>query len=101
MFEHAVWLDLIEGCLKKAFLLKLIVVVVIVNAAELLSLLVEELKVSSALVLDLLFVSLIVPVGFLLSLFIFLVILVLVGKVEVVFPLSFFAVLECGRQSLE
>ena len=39
MLEHAVWLDLVEGCLKQALLLKLVVIVVIViNRAKLLRL---------------------------------------------------------------
>ena len=39
VLEHAVWLDLVEGCLKQALLLKLVVIVVIViNRAKLLRL---------------------------------------------------------------
>ena len=92
MLEHAVWLDLVEGCLKKALLLEFIVIIIIVNATELLGLLVQELEISRALILNLLFVALVVPVDFLLPLLVFLVVLVVVSKVEVVFPLGFFAV---------
>jgi hypothetical protein len=39
VLEHAVWLDLVERCLKQALLFKLVVIVVIViNRAKLLSL---------------------------------------------------------------
>jgi len=53
---------------------------------------VQELQIGSALILDILgFVCFIVPVGFLLPLFI-LLFFVLVREVEVVFSFGFFAV---------
>ena len=101
MLEHGVRLDLVQRCFEEALLLELVIVIVVIDTAELLSLFVQELKVSSALVLDLLFIGLVVPVGFLFPFLVFLVVLVLVGEVKVVFLLGLLAVLEGGRQGLE
>ena len=107
MLEHAVWLDLVKGRLEKAFLFEL-VIIVILNRRELLGLVlinicnivclsetylfVQELQIGSALILDILsFICFIVPVCFLLPLFI-LLFFVLVCEVKVVFSLGFFTV---------
>jgi hypothetical protein len=91
MLEHAIWLDFVKRRLEKAFFLQLIVVV-IVEGTELLSLFVQELEVGSAFILDILgLVCLVVPIGFLLPLFVFLLFEVS-GVVEVVLFLGFFAV---------
>src|SRR5690242_5887821 len=101
MLEHAVRLDLVKRSLEKALLLEFVIVIVIVDTAELLGLFVQELEVSSALVLDFLFVGLVIPVSFLLPLLIFLVVLILICEVKVILPLSFLTVFQCGGQSLE
>jgi hypothetical protein len=91
VLEHAIWLDFVKRRLEQAFFLQLIVVV-IVECAELLSLFVQELEVSSALILDILgLVCLVVPVGFLLPFFIFLLFEVS-RVVEVILLLGFFPV---------
>lgn len=107
MLEHAVWLDFVEWCLEKAFLFKLIVVLII-DRGEFLGLqlvsmckcvqsrasylFVQEFEICGTLILNILWlIGLGVPVGFLLPLLIFFF-LVLIGEVEIVFPLGFFTV---------
>ena len=92
MLEHAIWLNLVERRLEERLFFKLVIVIIIVDAAKLLSLFIQEFEISRALVLDLLFVGLVVPVGFLLPFLVFLVILILVGKIKIIFPLSFLTV---------
>lgn len=101
--EQTVWLHLVEWCLKQALLLQLIVFLVIAsNSAELGSLLRKEVKVRGALVLDVdsLLALLVIPV-FALPLIVFLVVVKVVAKAEVLLSLCLLAVLEGGRKSLE
>jgi hypothetical protein len=92
VLEHAVGLNLVQGRLKEAFFLKLVVILV-VHGRKLLCLLVKEVEIRGALILDVAldFVRLIVPIGVLLPFFILLV-LILSGVVEVVFFFGFFTV---------
>ena len=91
MLEHAIWLDLVKRCLEEAFFFQLIVVI-IVESTELLSLVVQELEVGGALVLDILrLVRLVVPICLLLP-FLVLFLFEFGGVIEVVFLLGFFTV---------
>lgn len=49
MLEHAIGLNLVQGCFKQTFLVQVFVIVISIRA-EFLGLLVEELEVGSALV---------------------------------------------------
>jgi hypothetical protein len=92
MLEHAIWLDLVKRCFEEAFLFQLIVVIIIVESTELLSLFVQELEVGGALVLDILrLVRLVVPVCLLLP-FLVLFLFEFSGVIEVVFLLGFLTV---------